>query len=133
MKSHKIWDGVYAYSPHLYWLWNWTWHQALDFFSDFSDFIDLFVSTRTGENTMVLAYHLGLGDGVVEKSSAHAEGVAGKIRRSEFRLEHFNIKANDEAETLHEAPNGQHVKVNPWQLLFVELGLPFDQVRGCAN
>ena len=123
--------GVRIYYPHLYWLWNWTWHQVIDFFSDLSDYIDLLATDLTSEPTVVYAYHKGLGDGVVEKTSAHAEGVIGRIRRSEFGLQHFNMKANDEAYTLHEGPDAQVVQVNPWQLLFVELKLPLHQMSSC--
>lgn len=131
--SHKVWDGVYVSTPELYWLWDWTWHQVFDAFADLSPEFDALATAATGVPTEVLAYHPGLGDMVVEKWSSLAETVKGKIRRSEFKLNHFTIKANDEAHTLHEAPGGQHVTVNPWQLLFLELGLPFNQASGCSN
>jgi pimeloyl-ACP methyl ester carboxylesterase len=129
--SHKVWDGIYVTTPELYWLWEWTWHQVFDAYTDLSSEFDMVATAATGVPTEVLAYHPGLGDTVVEKRSALAESVKGKIRRAEFKLDHFNIKANDETQTLYQAPSGQQVSVNPWQLLFVELGLPFGQVSGC--
>jgi len=132
-ESHTVWDGVRVYYPHVYWLFDWTWHQVLDAFPDMTADIDVLASALTGEPTEVLAFHPGLGDSVVEKRSALATGVKGKIRRAEFRLEHFNLKANDEVHTQYEAPSGQHVTVNPWQLLFEELGLPFDHVSACGQ
>jgi len=128
--THKVWDSVYVTEPEVYWEFEWTWLQVFDAFADLSSVIDLIATDETGVPTEVYAYYPGLGDMAVEKWSALAEDVKGKIRRAEFELDHFNIINNDQVQTVYPDPSGVQVSVNPWQLLFVELGLPVTQI-GC--
>lgn len=103
--------------------WNWTWHPILSFIGSLSPFIP--------ELAELPAFIEGEGDSVVEKKSAHADGVVGSIRRTSFALHHFSVKANHEVYGTHETPSGDHVTVNPFQLLFLELGVPYVQTRSC--
>jgi len=101
--------------PYLYWEWNWTWHPVFRVIADMTPLSPVLASAECMWD--------GRGDGIVEKRSAHAEGVVGRIRRAAFKLHHFAVKANCEQYTTYESPSGNQMLVNPWQLLFVELGI----------
>jgi pimeloyl-ACP methyl ester carboxylesterase len=128
----KMW-GAQFQIPYHCWHWHWYWHPLLDFLPGVSSDLDAAISIAAGGPTIVKAFHDDLGDGVVETTSALAEGVAGNIRRTQFKLQHFNIKTNDEVSGHHEAPSSYQVVVKPWELLFVELGVPFSETTRCEG
>jgi hypothetical protein len=64
----------------------------------------------------------GLGDAIVARRSALAEGVTGAIRRAEYKLEHFALPDNSEQQAVFDSPAGTF-SMNIWQLLFYELGI----------
>ena len=109
--------------PYTYFKWSWHWHQIFDVLSD--------LTPQVPALSMAICMHDELGDSLVEKTSAHALNVVGKIRRAEFELQHFELKTNPQKMTSYEGPNNQQVTVNPWMLLFVELGLPIAAVSHC--
>lgn len=122
-RRRKIFDHVYGYTPYIYWEWDWTWHPILDLMGDLPALLPILAP--------VLAFQEGKGDSIVEKTSALAEGAAGKIRRAQFKLHHFNLKANDEQYIQWQFPSNQWTKVNPLTLLLVELGVPIDRKTAC--
>ena len=111
-KKHVL--GVTVYYPHVYWVFNWTWYPILSFLNDL---VKTSVVLRQFDTI-----NEGRGDGVVARTSALADGVTGKIRRAEFKLQHFNITSNSEETTIYDSPFGKRV-VTPWQLMFLELGI----------
>jgi hypothetical protein len=100
--------------------WRWHWHPLVRLISD--------VIPLVPELAPLDTFKEGEGDAVVERSSALAEGVSGP-RRLEFKLNHFNIKANNDQQSMWE---GQ-ILVYPWQAMFAELGLPLGNIlTACA-
>jgi hypothetical protein len=95
--------------PYPAFKWNWIWEPLLDVLGSLTPYIP--------ELADAPQFIEGQGDSVVEKTSAHAQGIAGKIRRTEFKLQHFAIKANREQYTHHQAPSGDATVVNPFGLL----------------
>ncbi|HET9637092.1 MAG TPA: hypothetical protein VFP26_14280 [Gemmatimonadaceae bacterium] len=105
--------GMKITVPWIYYSWHWHWLRLAGLVSDI---IPLFP-----ELDALDTFKQGLGDSVVERSSAIAEGVVG-VRRAEFGLHHFNIKSNNDTQAIYQSPVGIR-SVYPWQLLFLELGL----------
>jgi pimeloyl-ACP methyl ester carboxylesterase len=102
--------------------WRWHWHPLARVFSDITPLIPELAALDT--------FKEGKGDAVVERTSALAEGVTG-VRRVEFHLEHFNLKANNDQQATFDTPEGQFSGY-PWQLMFAELGLPLgNMLSGC--
>jgi hypothetical protein len=107
-------DGVSASIPYPCWYWRAAWFPVFRCLSTLTPFL--------AELAQYDTFREGLGDAVVARYSALAEGITGAIRRAEYQLEHFALVDNSEQQAVFDSPAGAF-SMNTWQLRFHELGI----------
>ncbi len=118
-EAHICWDtvsvdGVSFGVPYACWYWRAAWFPIFRCLGTLTPFIADLAQFDT--------FKEGLGDAIVARYSALAEGVTGAIRRAEYQLEHFALQDNSEQQAVFDSPAGTF-SMNTWQLLFLELGV----------